>query len=119
MSVEYLSQAILNQSLEFSDSTLPKSFHLYFRFCFIHVASKHTNFLSKLLSHQNSMLVVSGSSIFGCSRVYFVKDPKDGDGGFSNRKRTNQKKSMLIYIIFDILNRMELFPDTFAMFPMS
>ena len=119
MSVEYLSQAILNQSPECGDNTLSESFYLCFRFSQLHTGSKDMDFLSKPPSYQNSMLGPRASCIFWCSRVYFVKDPKDRDGGFSNRKRTNQKNSTLNYITFDILNHMKPFPVTLSMFPMS
>ena len=119
MSVEYLSQAILNQSPECGDNTLYESFDLCFRFSQVHTGSKDMDFLSKPLLYQNSMLGPRASCILWCSRVYFVKDPKDRDGGFSNRKRTNQKNSTLNRIAFDILNHVKLFPDTFAMFPKS
>ena len=40
MSVEYLSQAILNQSPECGDKTLSESFYLCFRFSQVHTTSK-------------------------------------------------------------------------------
>ena len=119
MSVEYLSQAILNQSPECGDNTLYESFDLCFRFSQVHTGSKDMDFLSKPLLYQNSMLGPRASCILWCSRVYFVKDPKDRDGGFSNRKRANQKNSILNYVIHFSMNHLELFPVNLAMFPRS